>query len=100
MAPFWGAAAGVAATCRVVQHGLSDETSFNDQIAESRKILIRTDGATAPSGYASKTRNGYTSLANATTAGARICTEILAWINGQPMRMQPYLGLGPEPYDW
>ena len=60
-------------------------------------MLVRVDspGNQAVTAY---NRNGYPS-AGAASGATRIITELLYWDNG-PKRMQPSLGLGPEPYDW
>ena len=100
LAPIMGAA-GSTTTDRLVQHALPSELEFDKQIADERVILLRMSSTTAPSGYAAKDRNGYRSSSNASTTGSpRRCVELLAWIDGRPMKMQPSLGLGPVPYDW
>lgn len=89
-------------TCRVVQHGLSSEAVFNTQIAEARTIFFRIAIPGNAASYTGINRNGYLSqsFSSGTSYPYATCTEILAWIDGAPMRMQPGLGLGPTPYNW
>ncbi len=99
MAPFRGIGTATA-ICRVVQHGLASLTDLNDQISSGRKLLVRVSASSAPTGYAALDRNGFLSSTSGSTLQPYQCDEILAWIGGRPMRMQPRLGLGPTPYDW
>ena len=86
-------------TCRVVQHGLPSEAVFNTQIAEARTIFFRIAILSNVTSYTGINRNGYLSqsFSSGTAFPRAACTEILAWIDGAPMRMQPSLGLGPSP---
>lgn len=92
----------IAAPCRIIQHGVTSEAVFNTQIAEARTIFFRIAIPGNAASYTGINRNGYLSqsFSSGTSYPYVTCTEILAWIDGAPMRMQPDLGLGPTPYNW
>lgn len=90
----------VAAPCRMIQHGLSDQETFNAQIAAGREVFFRTSTGTNPAIYAGVLRNGYESIESSNFFATRKMDEIIYWDGTQAQRMQPYLGLGPEPYTW
>ena len=93
----WAAALNNAAS-RVVQHGLASKKDFDEQRIGGQWIFLRVvfiSGAAKPS----VARNGYTSIARGSVQG-RACTDLLYWHEGRAWKMQPHLGLGPEPYDW
>ncbi|MBU1522125.1 MAG: hypothetical protein KJ728_11970 [Alphaproteobacteria bacterium] len=89
-----------AAPCRMVQHGLPDEATFLAQVAAGRQIFYRISSGTAPASYAGVFRNGYSSSSSTTIFATRRVDELLYWDGARAQRMQPFLGLGPTPYDW
>lgn len=93
--------AGSSYVSRVVQHGMPDQDSFNEQLASGLQIFLRFTTPAAVTEFFSLNRNGY--LSSASTTGLsfrRHLVELIYWDGLRAQRMQPSLGLGPEPYDW
>lgn len=89
-----------AAPCRMIQHGLPDQATFNAQIAAGREVFFRISSGTDPASYAGVFRNGYSSVASSAIFATRKMDELIYWDGTQAWRMQPNLGLGPTPYTW
>lgn len=89
-----------AAPCRMVQHGLPNQATFNAQIAAGREIFFSISDASDSGSYAGVFRNGYSSVASSTIFATRKMDELIYWDGTQAQRMQPFLGLGPTPYTW
>lgn len=83
---------------RITQHCLPTDvplSSLNDT-----PVFMRTAYRGAQT-LEPRTRNGFTSSGYAVAEDVASVEEFLFYdpVRG-PMKMQPYLGLGPEPYDW
>lgn len=98
---FLGNTGGAPAICRVVQHGLPSQAVFNAQVAAGRTVFVQVDTGVTPPGYISLDRNGYTSLANATTVGPRV-VPVLRWYDDVlgPLESNPSTGAAPVPFSW
>lgn len=88
------------APSRAIQHGVDSYAAYEDQITRGNLILFEvreTDFSPTPS----TNRNGYISIANTSATFPRVMPQLILFdAERGPLRMQPHLGLGPEPYDW
>lgn len=98
---FLGNTTGAPAMCRIVQHGLPSQAAFSAQVAAGRTVYAQVDVGATPTGYVALSRNGYTSLANATTVGPRVIT-VLRWYDDTlgPLESNPSTGSAPVPFTW
>lgn len=74
-------------------------TVFSAQISGGLVIYYSITAAVPKSDLLGLDRNNYQSIGEAGTINSSLVDEVLLWDDG-PRRMQPSLGLGPEPYDW
>lgn len=95
-----GLGRALSGTARAMQHALPSEAVFNALRASGYEILY-TVTAASPGEVFAVSRNGYTSSDTGGIENVCRVTEVLYYDPSLgPMRMQPSLGLGPEPYDW
>ncbi|MGX1587367.1 hypothetical protein [Brevundimonas diminuta] len=89
-------------TSRVVQHALPSPESLDEQIAGGLKVYVEVLAIAPKVDFRSLNRNGFLSSAynDGEAYAASEIVELLAWVGGAPVRMQPNLGLGPTPYTW
>ncbi len=88
---------GHAYVCRVVQHGLPDETVFNDQITNGRQIFVRISAGSVSGPFSSLNRNGYTSGSDPGPAYCVTCPLILYWYEDAAWQIDPSSGSAPTP---
>lgn len=89
-----------SAISRVVQHGLPSEADFTQQTTNGWIVFVRTTTGSAPSGFASLSRNGYASLSSSSTTGPRACIELIRWNGFQAMKSNPSIGGAETEYTW
>lgn len=95
--PWMASYRSISIVARAIQHAMPDEAEFNRQRSSGLSMLITVSNAGTGS-VVPLSRNGYTSLSSGIAAIRRV-TEVLAWIDG-PVRINPFAGTGPTPYDW
>lgn len=102
----WGpsASAGYARTsatqtCRAIQHALSSEAVFLDQIANGWEIFYRTTASSTQPAPA-VTRNGFTSTTSATSSACAQITELIRWDGTQAWISNPSTGSAETLYTW
>lgn len=94
------------APCRLVQHGLPDQTVFNTQISDARQLLFRTVSDGERQTFSALDRNGFTSGAFDGGPGGEVpaltCDLVLYWVGtdagGSAFTVSPLLGTGPTPF--
>lgn len=94
------------APCRVAQHGLPDEATFNAQIAGARQMMFRTASDGERQTFTGLDRNGFTSSDYDGGPGGEVpalaCSLVLYWVGtdvgGAAFSMNPSTGTGPTPY--
>lgn len=93
--------AGTLATSRLIQHACATLDIWNDQVSAGRPSLFQVvTGVTQTGGYLSVNRNGYTSVANASTTNALRITLHRYWYNGQAWTNDPFSATPPVPFTW
>lgn len=88
---------------RVMQHGLPSEAMLNALVASGVQVLMNIVNVASSTGaLPSVNRNGYASTAYAGgSVVVNACDELLYFDPAEgPMKMNPRLGLGPDPFDW
>lgn len=83
---------------RLVQHGLPSQAAFDFVQSGLFKVFFRLNG-TGITTHTALNRNGFLSKSVTASTGNE-CLEVIYWDGERAQRMQPSLGLGPEPYDW
>lgn len=86
----------IGTVAKVVQHGLPSQAEYNAQIAAGRELLLRQVAVTSAPTPALD-RNGY--LSTTGVSSPRSLQFLAFWTPAGPMKMNPYLGLGPVPWD-
>lgn len=90
-----------ATPARIANHGLPSYEIFQEQITSNRQIFFDCQGIQPQSLFIEYWRNNFYSwYAEGGPYNASICNSILYWHQGRAWKMRPFLGLGPEPYDW
>jgi len=92
----WLSALQSATTAKVVQHGLPSSAEYASQISAGREIIMR-EAAITSAPTPALDRNGY--LSNTGTNSTRSLQFLGFWTPAGSMKMNPYLGLGPVPWD-
>lgn len=84
--------------CRVVQHAMPDYPAF--QALVGTKLFFRLVDTGVNGVVNSVERNNFISTTGTSTNRRLKMSELIYWDGTRAQRMQPSLGLGPEPYDW
>lgn len=102
LSPDYGISGSYSYWPRAIQHAMPSEAVFNAIIAIGGEIFIRVqDGGIINVTFPSATRNGFTSSTGSGGTYSRFITEMLIFDPASgPLRMQPKLGIGPNPYTW
>lgn len=83
--------------CRAVQHAMPNYPTF--QAMSGKKLFLRLVDTGGGGEVISVDRNNFVSASGASGTRRFRISELLYFDSG-PKRMQPSLGLGPDPYDW
>lgn len=85
-----------------IRHGYPDLTVATNQAANSLEVYFEFVSIGSTTGFTGKSRNGYTSLSDGSTANAIRLIDLIYWdfVLQKPMQMNPYAGTGPTLYTW
>ncbi|WP_368933472.1 hypothetical protein [Brevundimonas naejangsanensis] len=84
---------------RIAQHALPSLATLSQLESAGYWVFMRLT-ASGSGDVISVNRNGFTSDAAWDLSSRYRVDEFIYWDGAKAQRMQPFLGLGPEPYDW
>lgn len=97
--PWLAFCTSISALARIVQHAAPSQAAFDALVAGGFEVYLEL---TSPGSGAvvALNRNGYLSLANASSTPRRSCANFIYWDGAQAQQMNPLAGTGPTPYTW
>lgn len=87
---------------RVIQHALTSEAVFNDQVSNGWEIFVVVTNTTTGINFVGSNRNGYmsSSFNDGNPYARRTVTDLIRWDGSQAWRSNPSIGGAETLYTW